>query len=89
MTRQIPPVRYIKHDSIRIGDVIKVEQQVEDATIERKGQVAKRERSTYGTDYLTAAGIVLYTYTRDDLTQARITLLRRTHNITEMENTLW
>lgn len=84
MSRTTAPARHIKHTSIQIGDTIKVERQIMDATVTHIGKVAKRERSTYGTDYLTTGGIVLYTHTRDELTTGKITLLHREHNITEM-----
>jgi hypothetical protein len=89
MSRTTPPVRLIKHDSIRTGDTIKVEQEYEDATVIKIGTVAKRDHSNYGTDYLTSAGVALYTHTRDDLTKARITLLKRDHTTDDEEGRLF
>jgi len=81
--------RFIKHTSIQVGDTIKVEQTYEDATIIKIGRVQKRDHSSIGTDYLTAEGIALYTHTRDDLSRAKITLLDRPSNVTELESRLW
>jgi uncharacterized membrane protein len=81
-------VRYIKHESILIGDTIRVEEVIEDATVIRVGQVASRDRVSYGTDYITSKGIVLYTHTRDNLKTAKIALLDRAMNVREI-NTLW
>lgn len=84
MARKTAPARFIKHDSIKTGDVIKVERQIQDAIVTHVGRVAKREHSNYGTDYITAEGIVLYTHTRDDLAKAKITLLERSLNVEEL-----
>lgn len=81
--------RFIKHESIKIGDTIKVEENIADITVTRVGTVAKRDHSHFGTDYVTAQGVALYTHTRDGLKTAKITLLARALNVSDMTDRLF
>lgn len=61
MSRSLPPVRYIKPESIKIGDTIKVEGQYHDAVFTRTGRVAKRDQQRGLTEWLTAQGVIMVT----------------------------
>lgn len=84
MRKTTTNARFIKASSILVGDHIRVVETWQDAEIVKIGTVAKRERSTYGTEYITNGGIVLYTDTRDGLSKAKITLLNRPVNVQSM-----
>lgn len=92
MTRSVPPVRYIKPVSIRIGDTIKVTETWLDAEVIKIGKVAKRENYTHHTEYMTTSGIVLVTHWRTGVENGpkhTITLLKREHNVSEIEGMLF
>lgn len=69
--------RYIKPETICIGDVIRVTEKKRDTTVSVVGTVAKRERGRNYTEYVTAEGVTLLeTYTHDDR-KYTVTLLDR------------
>jgi hypothetical protein len=85
MRKNTTTARYIKHESIKIGDVIKVERKVQDATVTTIGRVARRDRGLHVTEYTTDQGIVLLTHWHDGIsTGGKITLLSRDHSVSEI-----
>lgn len=72
--------RYIKHESIRMGDIIKISGHYVDMDITRQGTVRKRLHNGREVEYLTAQGAVLLTVYGDGTSDAgryTVTLLRR------------
>jgi len=69
--------RYIKASQIEMGDLIRVASQWLDADRVLIGRVTHREHKSYGTEYVTALGIVLHTEFQDGLKKVQITLLDR------------
>lgn len=86
MSRSVPPIRTIKHESIRLGDVVRISGRIGDMEVARVGTVAKRTHSSIGTEYTTPSGMVLLTVYRDgstDFVKLRIALLNEGHLYTE------
>jgi len=63
--RAAPAVRYIKAETICIGDTIKVQSTDRDLLTCKFGIVARREHYPNSTDYETSAGITLLTVFAD------------------------
>jgi hypothetical protein len=78
MTRATPPVRYIKPESIQIGDTVKVSKPFQDAIVSTVGIVAKRDHVGDFTEYLTAQGVLLLEHNRRMPEKVKVTLLNRT-----------
>lgn len=73
-------LRYIKPDSIRMDDLIRVAGKYLDADITRTGKVVKRRHLNRDTSYETAQGVELLTVHADGSTtptRARVTLVSR------------
>jgi hypothetical protein len=69
--------RYIKPETIVIGDTIRATIKVKDIEVAVVGKVAKREHTLSGTEYISAEGATIFeTYKFDDR-HLRITLLDR------------
>lgn len=85
MTRKEPTVRFIKTESIMIGDTVKVEQEWEDCTVIRIGTVARRDHSRHMTEYLTNKGVVLLTHFPEAPEKTKISLLHRSINAEQLE----
>lgn len=78
MARRTINQRFIKHTSIKIGDLIRVHFSFHDMDSTRVGVVAKRDSSTGPTEYMTPKGVTLFTVFRDgttDIGVKRITWL--------------
>jgi hypothetical protein len=89
--------RFIKHESIRVKDLIKVTGSHHDMTITRQGTVTKRLHYGRATEYLTADNVVLlhaYGDGGSDLNRFTVTLLSRPldsapFSVTDPEPTLF
>ena len=75
--------RYIKPETIRIGDVIRVTHHDEDAEYGVKGRVMAREHATEGTFWKTATDKILLYRDRAMNTGATVTLIE---SAAELEN---
>lgn len=70
----------IRHEQIRIGDTIRVQYKLHDTVKSIEGTVAKREHTTYTTEWITRSGVILLTRFRNGNTEppaAEIYLLDR------------
>jgi len=70
-------VRYIRPETICIGDIIKVSWNHKDVIKSIQGEVAHREHYTHSTEYSTAEGQVLCTHWRYQKPDFRVTLILR------------
>jgi hypothetical protein len=77
MSRTLPPVRFIKPDSIQIGDTIKVDKPFQDSIVSHIGIVAKREHLGDFTEYRTTQGVILLEHNRRMPEKVKITLIKR------------
>lgn len=69
--------RYIKPETICVGDVIRVTEKRQDVEVSTVGTVARRNYGTNFTEYVTEQGVTLLeVYTFDDR-KIRVTLLDR------------
>jgi hypothetical protein len=75
--RKTQTVRYIKPETICIGDVIRVTRKFKDTEQSVVGRVADRQQHTYSTEYSTAEGVVLYEHFRFNQQKVTVTLLER------------
>ena len=70
-------VRYVKIDSVLIGDTIRVETTDEDIKETKTGTVAYRDYTTDGHYLYTSKGKVIAFVPRDGLNRPKISLLNR------------
>lgn len=76
--RKTQTVRYIKPETICIGDVIRVTRKHKDVEISTVGRVANRQVYNYSTDYVTADGVTLYEHVRyAPIQKVTVTLIER------------
>lgn len=79
--------RYIKPETICIGDLIKVTRKFKDAEISEVGRVAYRDHEGRYTDYLTSEGYLLVQLIAGVTYPRKITLLdREADRLPGMEN---
>lgn len=83
--RTSAPVRYIKPETICIGDVIRVTTKHKDIETSVVGRVARREVYNYSTDYITNEGVTILEHFRYTGSSATVTLLERANNVTVLE----
>jgi hypothetical protein len=75
--------RFIKHDSIRLNDLVRVAGKYADADVTRTGVVVKRRHLNKDTVYETEQGVELLTVHADNTTTpecAKVTLISRPLN---------
>lgn len=70
-------VRYVKVDSVLIGDTIKVETRDDDVIVTKTGTVAYRDYTLDGLCLYTSKQSLIAFIPRDDLIRPKITLLNR------------
>jgi hypothetical protein len=78
MTRATASTRYIRPESIQIGDTIKVDKPFHDSIVSHVGIVAKREHLGDFTEYRTVKGVILLEHNRRMPEKVKVTLLKRT-----------
>jgi len=74
------PNRFIKPDSIRMGDLVRVTGKYQDVDIARTGYMVKRDHQGRTTTYYSAAGVELLSVYGDGTTspeRAKVTLITR------------
>jgi hypothetical protein len=77
MSRINRAARYIKPETIVLGDVIRATVKNKDVEISHVGAVARREHNAASTEYISAEGVTLLEVYRFDDRKIRVTLLDR------------
>lgn len=85
--RKIQTERYIKPETICIGDTIKVTTKEMDTEVSRVGRVARRLHYNQITEYITAEGVSLLVQNRG-MVDCKVTLLKREDGLDVRENNL-